>query len=125
MGHSAGAYNASMVALDPRWLAHHGLQPAALAGFIGLAGPYNFLPLRVDALKPVFGFPDTPADSQPVLHASASAPPNSSATRPRAPKASSRVGACSSATGGSVKNAACRSMRWWRRRRVCAHRFAR
>lgn len=76
MGHSAGAYNASMVALDPRWLARHGLQPAALAGFIGLAGPYNFLPLRVDALKPVFGFPDTPADSQPVLHASASAPPS-------------------------------------------------
>lgn len=76
MGHSAGAYNAAMVALDPRWLGQHGLQPSILAGFIGLAGPYNFLPLRVDSLKPVFGFPGTPADSQPVLHAHASAPPS-------------------------------------------------
>ena len=76
MGHSAGAYNASMVALDARWLAPHGLQPSVLAGFIGLAGPYNFLPLRVDSLKPVFGYPQTPADSQPVVHASASAPPS-------------------------------------------------
>ena len=76
MGHSAGAYNAAMVALDPRWLARHGLQPSVLAGFIGLAGPYNFLPLRVESLKPVFGFPETPADSQPVLHAHASAPPS-------------------------------------------------
>ena len=76
MGHSAGAYNAAMVALDARWLAQHQLQPSVLAGFIGLAGPYNFLPLRVDSLKPVFGFPHTPADSQPVLHAHASAPPS-------------------------------------------------
>ncbi len=76
MGHSAGAYNAAMVALDARWLSRHHLQPSVLAGFIGLAGPYNFLPLRVDSLKPVFGFPQTPADSQPVLHAHASAPPS-------------------------------------------------
>jgi len=76
MGHSAGAYNAAMVALDARWLARHDLQPGLLAGFIGLAGPYNFLPLRVDSLKPVFGFPHTPTDSQPVLHAHASAPPS-------------------------------------------------
>lgn len=76
MGHSAGAYNAAMVALDARWLQPHGLAPAQLAGFIGLAGPYNFLPLRVASLEPIFGHPHPPADSQPVVHASASAPPS-------------------------------------------------
>lgn len=76
MGHSAGAYNAAMVALDARWLRPHGLAPSQLAGFIGLAGPYNFLPLRVASLEPIFGHPHTPADSQPVVHASASAPPS-------------------------------------------------
>lgn len=45
MGHSAGAYNAAMLALDARWLAGAGLQPAQLAGWIGLAGPYDFLPI--------------------------------------------------------------------------------
>jgi len=35
MGHSAGAYNALMLALDPRWLA----PGTALVGAIGLAGP--------------------------------------------------------------------------------------
>jgi acetyl esterase/lipase len=35
-GHSAGAYNAAMLAYDPRWL---GADRAAVRGFIGLAGP--------------------------------------------------------------------------------------
>ena len=43
IGHSAGAYNAAMLAYDARWLAAEGLSPRAIAGFIGLAGPYNFL----------------------------------------------------------------------------------
>ncbi|MEO5659816.1 MAG: alpha/beta hydrolase [Polaromonas sp.] len=75
MGHSAGAYNAAMVALDARWLAAVGLTPARLAGWIGLAGPYDFLPI-VDAKSRVaFNWPDTPADSQPLLHASKASPP--------------------------------------------------
>ena len=45
MGHSAGAYNAAMLALDKRWLGGVGLSPARLAGWIGLAGPYDFLPI--------------------------------------------------------------------------------
>ena len=75
MGHSAGAYNAAMVALDPRWLAAAGASPAMLAGWIGLAGPYDFLPITGANIKPVFDFPDTPADSQPIVHASARSPP--------------------------------------------------
>lgn len=68
MGHSAGAYNAAMLALDKRWLAKQGSSPAILAGWIGLAGPYNFLPIENETVKPVFHFPDTPADSQPINH---------------------------------------------------------
>jgi len=69
MGHSAGAYNAAMVALDPRWLGKQGIQPGSLRGWIGLAGPYDFLPIENPTTRPVFDFPDTRADSQPIRHA--------------------------------------------------------
>jgi acetyl esterase/lipase len=75
MGHSAGAYNAAMVALDPRWLRAEGLPPARLAGWIGLAGPYDFLPIVDRQTRVAFDWPGTPADSQPLSHASAASPP--------------------------------------------------
>ena len=74
MGHSAGAYNAAMLALDARWLAPTGHAPRELAGFIGLAGPYDFLPITNPDAQPVFFHPNYPADSQPVDYASAAAP---------------------------------------------------
>jgi acetyl esterase/lipase len=74
MGHSAGAYNAAMVALDSRWLAAEGLKPARLAGWIGLAGPYDFLPIVEPLTRVAFSWPDTPADSQPLMHASGASP---------------------------------------------------
>lgn len=75
MGHSAGAYNAAMLALDPRWLAAVGLTPSRLAGWIGLAGPYDFLPIVDAKTRVAFSWPDTPADSQPLAHASSASPP--------------------------------------------------
>ena len=75
MGHSAGAYNAAMVALDPRWLTAEGLTPSRLAGWIGLAGPYDFLPIVDAQTRIAFNWPDTPADSQPLMHASPASPP--------------------------------------------------
>lgn len=75
MGHSAGAYNAAMIALDARWLHEAGASPDMLAGWIGLAGPYNFLPITAADVKPVFDFPFTPADSQPIAHVTAQSPP--------------------------------------------------
>ncbi|MBL0919153.1 MAG: alpha/beta hydrolase [Hydrogenophaga sp.] len=69
VGHSAGAYNAAMLALDPRWLHEVGLQPAQLAGWAGLAGPYDFLPIVQPETRVAFNWPDTPADSQPLFHA--------------------------------------------------------
>lgn len=68
MGHSAGAYNAAMVALDKRWLAAVGLAPSRLAGWIGLAGPYDFLPIVDPQTRIAFEWPATPADSQPINH---------------------------------------------------------
>ena len=66
MGHSAGAYNAAMLALDARYLRAAGVSQGQIRGWIGLAGPYDFLPLQTDVSKAVFGFPDTPLDTQPI-----------------------------------------------------------
>lgn len=74
MGHSSGAYNAAMLALDPRWLSSAGLAPTALAGWIGLAGPYDFLPMQDPTSQPVFNHPDYPAGSQPIDYVSKAAP---------------------------------------------------
>lgn len=74
MGHSAGGYNAAMLALDPRWLRPQGLQPRELAGWIGIAGPYDFLPIGDPETRRAFDWPATPQDSQPIVHASAQAP---------------------------------------------------
>ena len=74
MGHSAGAYNAAMLALDSRWLRPTGHSPAELAGFIGLAGPYDFLPITNPDAKPVFFHPNYPPGTQVFEHVSAAAP---------------------------------------------------
>jgi acetyl esterase/lipase len=74
MGHSAGGYNAAMVALDPRWLQAAGTSPKALAGWVGLAGPYDFYPIENPDAKPVFNHPDYPPNSQPIEFALAGSP---------------------------------------------------
>lgn len=74
MGHSAGAYNAAMLALDARWLEAQGLSPSQLSGWIGLAGPYDFLPSTNPDVQPVFHHPDYPRGAQPIEHISKAAP---------------------------------------------------
>ncbi len=69
MGHSAGAYNAAMLALDARWLQAQGESPTALAGWIGLAGPYEFLPIFNPQARLVFHHPDYPPGTQPIDYA--------------------------------------------------------
>jgi acetyl esterase/lipase len=66
MGHSAGAHIAAMLSLDPQYLARSGLTPAAISGFIGLAGPYDFLPLKEERLKIIFAPPEAIARTQPI-----------------------------------------------------------
>ncbi|WP_419758017.1 alpha/beta hydrolase [Acidisoma sp.] len=67
MGHSAGAYNAAMLALDPSYLAQAGARHP-LAGTVGIAGPYDFLPVQSAELKAIFGQPPTPPATQPIDH---------------------------------------------------------
>ena len=47
-GHSAGAYIAAMLALDESWLEMRDVARCEILGVIGLAGPYDILPLRDD-----------------------------------------------------------------------------
>ena len=54
MGHSAGAHIAALLALDPRYLKVAGVPRRALAGVIGLAGPYVFNPKGWHTFAPVF-----------------------------------------------------------------------
>ncbi len=75
MGHSAGGYNAAMLALDARWLRPLGHAPAELAGWIGLAGAYDFLPMTNPDTRPVFFHPNYPPHTQPLEFASTGAPP--------------------------------------------------
>jgi acetyl esterase/lipase len=76
MGHSAGAYNAVMLALDPVWLRGAKSDPSIIRGVAGLAGPYDFLPMEKG------GFADKamgrvrPAEkTQPISYVRGDAPP--------------------------------------------------
>ena len=75
VGHSAGAYNAMMVALDAHYLRDAGVDAARVRGVVGLAGPYDFLPFDVDATRNAFGAAPDTALTQPVHFARADAPP--------------------------------------------------
>ncbi|NBB16485.1 alpha/beta fold hydrolase [Caulobacter sp. SLTY] len=58
IGHSAGAYNAAMVALDPRYLKAVGVDRKRIKAFAGLAGPYYFPNLDGPILSRTFGGTD-------------------------------------------------------------------
>lgn len=75
LGHSAGAYNAAMLALDPAFMKRAGGERAWLRGMIGLAGPYDFLPITDPDLRDIFGPPENFESTQPILYADGSNPP--------------------------------------------------
>jgi acetyl esterase/lipase len=75
VGHSAGAYNAIMLALAGNYLRAAGVDASAIRGAVGLAGPYDFIPFDVDATRNAFGQAPDPALTQPVHFARADAPP--------------------------------------------------
>ena len=75
MGHSAGGQIAALLAADKRYLDAVGMRPRDLAGMIGLAGAYAFLPFVDDEAK-IFG--DDPRgryDSQPINFIDGDEPP--------------------------------------------------
>lgn len=76
MGHSAGAYNVVMLTLDRQWLEAVGLNPDRdIAGTIGLAGPYDFLPFHDPELQDIFAPAGDLRLSQPITFARGDAPP--------------------------------------------------
>lgn len=75
MGHSAGAYNAMMLALDARYLRAAGVDANNVRGVAGLAGPYDFYPFDVEASRNAFGQAPDPHVTQPVHFARGDAPP--------------------------------------------------
>ena len=74
-GHSAGAYNALMLALDPRYLRGAGVDPRTIRAVAGLSGPYDFLPFDHETSVRVFGDAPDKAATQPVTFAGPNAPP--------------------------------------------------
>ena len=74
MGHSAGAHIAALLSYDERYLQSAGGRPSEISGFIGLAGPYDFLPLTSERYRRIF--PEATREaSQPVNFVDASDPP--------------------------------------------------
>jgi acetyl esterase/lipase len=73
-GHSAGAYNAAMLALDQRYLRRAGVDPGVIKALVGLAGPYDFFPWTSSAAVAAFGAWPDPAQTQPITFARGGAP---------------------------------------------------
>lgn len=74
MGHSAGAYNAVMLALDPAYLARGGLLDRVRC-VVGLSGPYDFFPFDGPITLRTFGAVREPKATQPINHVTPAAPP--------------------------------------------------
>jgi acetyl esterase/lipase len=75
VGHSAGAYNAVMLALADEIAEAAGFDRCTIAAVAALSGPYDFLPLRVRATREAFaGVADLEA-TQPVNRIHPDAPP--------------------------------------------------
>lgn len=61
IGHSAGAYNAAMVAFDPHYLKAVGVDRRRIKAFAGLAGPYYFPKIAGPVLTKAFEPAKAPA----------------------------------------------------------------
>ena len=78
MGHSAGGQIAALLATSPSWLGAHDMQPRDLAGFIGLAGCYDFVPIPETDEDMILAFgatPDEQREGEPVSFVHGAEPP--------------------------------------------------
>lgn len=74
MGHSAGGYIAAMLAFDHTLLRTAGVRSSP-CGFIGLAGPYSFLPMKDPKVRAVFSTARDLAATQPIHYVRPGDPP--------------------------------------------------
>lgn len=75
MGHSAGAYQAVMLALDTGRLAAAGAGPGTVKAAVGLSGPYDFHPFTSDRAIAAMSHWPRPEETQPITYARTNAPP--------------------------------------------------
>jgi acetyl esterase/lipase len=73
-GHSAGAYNAVMLALDQSFSREYGVT-IPINGVAGISGPYDFYPFEYDEVRNTFGGAANPEGTQPVNLVTPEAPP--------------------------------------------------
>jgi acetyl esterase/lipase len=74
MGHSAGAYNAIMLAANPAFMKDAHGDIGWIHGAIGISGPYDFLPLKDPNLIAIFGGPNHP-EMLPITYVTGKRPP--------------------------------------------------
>ncbi len=73
-GHSAGAFNAMMLAANTHYILSAGGKPSWIRGVIGIAGPYDFLPMTDPDIIAIFS--KLPVEhTQPVNFVTAAMPP--------------------------------------------------
>ncbi|SEP89891.1 Acetyl esterase/lipase [Solimonas aquatica] len=75
MGHSSGAHIAAMLALNEEYLKAVGGSRSWLTGMIGLAGPYDFLPITAPDLRDLFGPVERFPYTQPIFFVDGQNPP--------------------------------------------------
>lgn len=73
-GHSAGGYNAIMLTVNDRYLKDAGGNTSWIKGAIGIAGPYDFLPMTDPDVIGVFSKVDA-ASTQPINYVKPGLPP--------------------------------------------------
>lgn len=105
VGHSAGAHIAALLAMDEQWL---GADRSAIAGWVGMAGPYDFLPLDTPSTRGAFGNAPNLAATQPINFAGEGDPPalllHGSVDTTVKPRQSSRLAARLEAAGVPVRH---------------------
>lgn len=75
MGHSAGAHIIMMLAFDPHYLAQVQVPGKSIKAAIGLAGPYNFLPIDEQVIAEIFATANPLEASQPITFVHGAGPP--------------------------------------------------
>lgn len=107
MGHSAGAYEAVMLALDSQRLVAVGVDPGNVMAAVGLSGPYDFYPFDKPRSIAAFSRWPRPEETQPITFARKNAPPlllvTSDGDETVRPKNANNLGAKLRALGAPVE----------------------
>ncbi len=75
MGHSAGAHIAALLTFDEHYFQAEDGKRKTIKGFVGLAGPYDFLPFDDPLNEKIFAPKENFALSQPIHFVDGSEPP--------------------------------------------------